>query len=973
MGQADAGEVRKSADQLDRIVLNISPNQLVGVPLKGVADVLLFDTSNALLTSYNLVDSPIVLSSQNGSLTPNTLDNQSWFDAGMIDLITAGVVYDGPTGSTELTAQAIDITSLGVVVNFSGYDLNSSTFTDGSPISEIFLGLPTSILVSVQNKGNLLPLNGGSQDRPFVRTYFTSGGGSVKRYYDGVGGGVIDTLSILLPDVTGPVGQDTLVVGVVADFLLNDTVYQTTDSVLIPVNILPTPSIVVLPGTVTPDSVYTGIGFTFGFDVQAENLITEIDSTSVTARLVNEQTGAVATTLVSSDTLVYVQPEPSLLQYRNIVIPAARVNIDSGWYRVEFDYALYAGAQSFVLNNIVSDSMWLVLPGQMELVPSTLAPLEIIGGTPVSFGFDVNLIGSNAVQLVGNRTTFSVESGAFSSTVSLRAAQSPIQPGTNRLISDSVTVPVDLAPALLNPDAVITFRRPGFGNSITLETDFNQQQISVLRPISIQLISTTVTGIPNAPFVNCLQPLQILAQIANPSERAATSVTVRLHTEGGSQLVDSVVVLDSISARDTVEVLFAVTAAAVSTASETFMATVTTASAEVLPPLDNSATVTIQTPADLRLNCSLSGLTGGYVRVGQRFALLVSLNNSGEAAISEVLFRMRTNGVNLGVPNPLLGSLVADSTVNLLLTAPAFDTIATIMLSLLELPLDLNTGLPALIGDTACTLSVLVSSLQPDLVTAGSVIPGNIVRTGADNDLFTLSMKNLGRSARATIQIDKITLRFYYGANQPAMMRDILEVGSSGFVQNDHFVSTSSGGNNILETRFDDYLIPQGDSVALIFRARIKEGAPGDFQVRLLPEDIAATYTSGPLAGDSAPAVTSDGDSVIVGAPISAAPGGAASFTVRDNPFNPHYGPALFTYTLAELSRVEFRVLTLTGEIVYEKILTAGDEGTEPGGHELQWDGCNSNRDLVLNGVYLAILSVDSDGSRRVIKVAVVK
>ena len=961
-----------AADQLDRIVLNISPNQIVGIPLRGTADVLLFDEFNALLTTHNLVDTPITLSSQTGTLAPATLNNQAWFNAGMISLVDVGVVYDGPTGGTELTARAFSITSLGVVVNFSGYDLVSSTFTDGSPISEIFQNLPTSILVAAQNKGNLTPRNAGSQDRPFVRTYFRSGGGSVKRYFDGASGGAIDSLSILLPD-TGPVGPDTLVVSVVAEFLLNDTLYQTVDSVLIPVNILPTPSIVVLPGTVTPDSIYAGIGFTFGFDVRAENLVSPIDSTSVTARLINEQTGVVATTLVSADTLIFTLPQADLLQYRNIAIPAARVSIDSGWYRVEFDYSLYAGAQSFVLNNIVSDSMWLVIPGQMELVPNTLAPLQIIGGTPVSFSFDVNLIGNFAVQLVGNRTTFSVESGAYSSTVSLRAAQNPIVPGVTKLVADSLTVPVNLAPATLNPDAVITFRRPGFGNSITLETDFNLQQIAVLTPISIQLQSTTVVGVPNAPFVNCEQPLQVLAKVANLSGRTATAVTVRLRTGGSSTLVDSVIVLDSIPARDTADVVFAITAAAAPTASETFTASVSTPSAEVLPAQDNTAAITIQTPANLVLSCSLSGLTAGYVTVGQRFALVVTLNNSGEASISQALFRLRTNGVNLGVPDPLLGSLVADSSVNLLLTAPDFDTLTTISLALLERPLDLNTGQPAVIGDTSCVLEVLVTSLQPDLVVAGSIIPGNVVRTDAYNDLLSLSLENLGRSARATVQIHKMTLRFFDGANAPVSVRSILEIGSSGFVENDRFVSTSSGGNNLLESRFDDFTIAAGDTRLLSFRARIKAGAPHDFRVELLTGDIEAEYLDGPLQGEVAPAITTGGDSLVVAAPVSAAAGGAASFSIRDNPFDPHNGPALFTYTLSVESRVEFRVLTLTGEIVYERILRSGDIGTASGGHELYWDGTNSNGDQVLNGVYLAILTVESDGSRRVIKVAVVK
>lgn len=960
-------------DQLDRIVLNLSPTQFVGHVFRGSADVLLFDTSNALLSMFDLVDSPLVLSSQFGALTPSMLNDQALFDAGMIHLAEAGVTYRGPTGGSEIVASVFDITSTGVLVNFNGYDLLTSTFTDGSPISEIFQDLPTSILVSVQNSGNLIPENNGSQDRPFVRTYFKSGGGSVKRYFSGSSGGDTDTLSILLPDVTAPVGPDTLVVGVVAEFLLDDTLYQTVDSTLIPVEILPTPSIVVLPGTVTPDSLYANIGFSLGFDVQADNLVFPIDSTSVTARLIYEKSGTVATTLVSADSLTFDSPEPNLLQYRNISISAARLDVDTGWYRFEFDYALYAGTQSFVLNNIVSDSLLVASPPQMEYVAGSLEPLQVIGGSPLSFQFDVNLQGMFDAQLIGNRTTFSLESGTFSSTVSLRAAEPPLEPGVNRLVSDSVTVPLEYVPALLTPDAVVTFRRAGFGNSATLVTDFNSQQIELLSPLSIQLISTTVTGVPNAPLVNTNQPFEVTVEVCNVSDRAATNVVVDLATNGFSTLVNAPIVIDSIPSEDTATVVFDLIAAADATPSENFTASLTSSSAEVLPFVDNSASVTIQTPADLTLTCSISGLPNGYAAIGDRFAFGITMANAGQADVTSPVFRLTTNGVPLGITDPVLGSLVADSTISIIMTAPDFDTVATIDLRLLEPPLDVNTGLPAAISDTACSEQVLVTSLTPDLVVESEIPEGNVVQTGQDNLLFTLSLENLGQSARSDVLLEQITVRFEDGQGDPMPVRSVLDVGASGFAEDSEIITRSVAGNDLHVSLFDDYIIPQQASRKLRFIARVKKNAPSDFKLVLNASDIEAIYMGGPLAGEVAPAATLSGDSVVIAGPVSTAPAGAGSFTVRDNPFDPNDGPAVFSYSLSADSRVEFRVLTLTGEMVYERILTQGEAGTGSGPHELVWDGRNSGGDIVLNGVYLAVFTLPSADSQKIIKVAVVK
>jgi len=99
-GIAGSSDTLNSNSQgvLDQIVLTISPDQVVGLSLLSAAQLILLDETSVLLTDYDLAANPIQLVPDKGSLIPDTLDDTTLFNEGVIDFLPAQVRYEGRTG-----------------------------------------------------------------------------------------------------------------------------------------------------------------------------------------------------------------------------------------------------------------------------------------------------------------------------------------------------------------------------------------------------------------------------------------------------------------------------------------------------------------------------------------------------------------------------------------------------------------------------------------------------------------------------------------------------------------------------------------------------------------------------------------------------------------------------------------------------------------------------------------------------------
>jgi hypothetical protein len=89
------------------------------------------------------------------------------------------------------------------------------------------------------------------------------------------------------------------------------------------------------------------------------------------------------------------------------------------------------------------------------------------------------------------------------------------------------------------------------------------------------------------------------------------------------------------------------------------------------------------------------------------------------------------------------------------------------------------------------------------------------------------------------------------------------------------------------------------------------------------------------------------------------------------NPFSPiRHGGTKIAYFMTKSGSVEIKIYAITGELVYELSLSAGDPGTAEGPQEIEWDGRNGDGEAVRNGIYVCILTAGSNSAKFRIAVA---
>lgn len=97
------------------------------------------------------------------------------------------------------------------------------------------------------------------------------------------------------------------------------------------------------------------------------------------------------------------------------------------------------------------------------------------------------------------------------------------------------------------------------------------------------------------------------------------------------------------------------------------------------------------------------------------------------------------------------------------------------------------------------------------------------------------------------------------------------------------------------------------------------------------------------------------------------------SIAVEDNPFDPGDGPVDIQYTLPRDMDIDFNIYTIIGEEVLNVKFKRGTNGGQAGVNTIQWDGRNDRGLIVLNGVYIVIISNHIQDFELKLKLAVLK
>jgi hypothetical protein len=956
---------------LARIDLTISPNQVVGQPLLAPARMSLFDENDNLVTNYDLAANPITLVPDQGTLVPSLIDNPAWFAEGVINFLPAGVRYHGSTGSVGITAVADTVMSTSVIVRFNGYDILRAFDPNGDSIKTVYANLLTTALVTVQNNGNLV-----ASSAPTLKSFFRSGGGSVKSFFTAAANGEIDTVVVDLPTDNLPGGNDTLVFVLQSGYEINSTVYASDDTMLLPVTVLIPTTLEFVSGSFGPDSIYAGQTFMSGFKVYAPALSGPVDSTAITMRLYSDTSLPAVATIFEGpvDPISFVDDTITYGALSSLT-PAG---LAPGRYALRLDFSLVSGGDVFALDVRYPDSMTVVAPSVLSFVDTSFAPLTATAGTETSFSFAVQLEAESDHQFVPSASNFTISGDGFSTTASLSVPSNILSPGLTTVSTGNVFIPVDQIGTDMNVSATVAYRLPGVANRLTKTGNFGGQTVKVEESPAVRIFQVTVQAPNPSSRVNTGQPFRLRCEIHNESNATIDPLPLRLSSDGASQFTADTAI-SNVNPNDSVVVFFDIVAALEVNPNEVFTVAVNSSTITELPPVDNNAAITIQTPASLMLSHSLPGAESGYVDRNGSFSLLLNMTNMGESAVSAGVFRLTSNGVNLGFTDPLVDTIRTGQPISVSMRAPDRDTTVVLSFSFDELPIDSNYALPAEIDVSAFEDTIIVTSLQADLLVDAEVISSSLVLPGATRNLFTLTLSNRGTDEIAAVGLDSVVVLTASGTGEPLDAGVIMDLSRTGFLAEDSALLTAVRLNSDrIVLLFDTLRLSFGESRTLTFQTVVRNGA-GDFSLVVGRNHIFATFADErhPQFGEPVSVETPGGGDIVLNHTFASVDDRSldGSLKLKSNPFNPRQEAASFKFYLGTPSRVELRIFTVTGEAVVERTFLEGElvPDAADGLVTFDWDGRNDRGELVLNGVYVVWLRVAITGEETTMKVAVLK
>ncbi len=622
----------------------------------------------------------------------------------------------------------------------------------------------------------------------------------------------------------------------------------------------------------------------------------------------------------------------------------------------------------------IADSLTILERATFAVDGSAVTPASANVNTMVPFTFALEIIGQSTILLDGSESIFTITDGEVSSQVRISEDTYRLLPGWHVLTTMPMTMPAnwlekDLSASLriigveedvLNIDETINFDIP----------------LELIPDPALQIISLDLDA-PNVPFVNTGQVFGLIGKIVNNSEvDITTQMTIAALSDGNSQITPASVI-ESLSAGDTAEVIYSVTASESENPAERFYLNIISGYDDAVTEVDNDAIAVIQTPANLSVSAKIAncGSPVAVLDFNEAFIINAEYENNGQSEITGGTLLLDFEGSeDFGVQFPIEVSL--SDNIAWGLVSPNVEFNSELIIRWGQAPIDVNTGKSVENLGSPVSIPFLVeASITRLVIQADSFDTQPLVRNFTST-LFKLSLENVTTDYRNILGIKTIMIAVTDRDGNDIDPGYIVDENSSGFYLEDVLVSEQLIIDGRLTFTFDDLILEAGQKKLIEFRLRPKTGALLDFfNMRLESEDISAEFISGPRTGQPVTVTGVLDRAFEISLPQAIiATEFAESFKNYPNPFNPMEGETEFIYNLPSDSDVDIYIYTATGERVRHLHYTAGSAGGQS--DQLArafWDGRNGDGEVVLNGVYIAYIEVAAGGLQAKLKMAVVK
>ena len=974
--EAFSGLITVHPGELSRMELQIGETQVVGTPLDNESAIILYDAFNNLKYDYDLTESPIFLNTSQGELFPSELNSNEFQFGGVVRLADYNILYQGNSGNVLVDADNGVVYSNSESVYFNNYDIENALNISGETISVVFANHQTFVNVLVRNNGNVKAIG-----EVTLSSYYVSSPDEItETTFVPSNTGQIDQVDLSLPINHFSGVTDELVVISESMFDIGGDFYYAADTQSYQIDILETSVLTFVENSLKPDTIMNKREFSISFAIDADGLTQSIDSALLVVSILDPTTNEMIVEIFQGAP-VYDSFVGGIISYQNI---PGLLNINSGFengfYPVRFDYQLYSAGNLLTLENQLVDSIYIFFETGLSLIEGSLSPKVVYAGTNVSFEFTVNLLSDVPYGFCGVSSSFRIFDYNYSSSTNLILDTDYLMPGENKLRSAVISIqPEQLGKDLL-AEAKFLFCIPGLHDTLTFLTRFTAASlpIEVRQLPTAQIIDLKVLA-PNSPKVNCSQQIQFACILTNLSADILNDISLNLiSVENESEILNPIQNISGVNPFDTVEVLFDVIASSQSNLlPESFRVDILSDDIAEIPPVDNSAFLFIEDPAQLEINYRVNGIEnidGLIVNQGDMINISFEMSNYGSASVTDGMYQFISSGLSLLPSDTVTGQISPDSMIDFSFIAPRIDTSLFFEFSLTSIPLDVNSSEPAVLLNNSFDFSILIISATAELIVEPAVSQSNLLLPGRPKDIISLAITNSGSSQSYPIQLESIDFSVFTPNYNEIDTRSIIDVNNTGFYDGDLELTSSTAGGNSLVLWFDDLQITPQETKTISLIVDVKESQTESFILELLKNNVKAVYADGPNSGQPVSVSSLSGGNEIVSMSLVIKGNTLKeSFIIDNNPCNPEESPITFSYELKKDSYIEFRVFTLTGEEVYSVDYPVGSEGASSGENMIQWDGQNNSGVMVLNGVYIASILNRSTGEYARLKIAVVK
>ncbi|MGB5107301.1 MAG: hypothetical protein WBP29_08095 [Candidatus Zixiibacteriota bacterium] len=951
VGPADATRFRFELDAV----------QAVNRAFFGTAQLTALDPYDNLDTGFNaFADTVRITANGSGTVFNGVIGSSAGFSFGICDLKDFGTGYNGTEAYVTFTARSKSgIIGISPTVGFSLLKITAGQLT------------PSTRYIGEQYTFHLTISNFGSQPANIsaIRLY----GNNARMQPVQITPGLTFNLPALSSQeftISGAVPAipnetltlDAVFVGQISSGTVSDSA---TD--LAYLTILPTEGISVLASTLLPQQVSTGRGYQFVVRVRNDSdddlLLTQ--SSVLTIPLAGAEP---LSALLSAPLVVPGSGGEVLLPFEPRTIPDvgqqfvtdASIRLVGTLGTATIDQVFAAGS------NIKIET-----PPVITYRAGTITPETVYRGAEATFAIGVNNSGTASLDFEVATLELTIYAGDRQLLTRLDAEQMRLGPGDSVLVFKPAFVPVDFP--MENDSIIVNLRGTANGHEEAFRLTIPGNAVAIPFGAATRLVDVSADA-PNMPYVNIGQVFNLSATVRNTGDEDLVGIEIELSSNGSSIFTSETTIAELKIGRDsTIE--FTIEASFTPNASEVFSVRIVAAAGKlsglaalIQPPLGNGTqAIVIQSPATLNLDARIwspQEAQDGVVGLGELFTLSAIVNNIAQSETSngEVRLTIIEGGFSLnGVSTQ---TLIVGERNFWDMTAPADEDTGLFVIEVSSSPFDLNTGILARVQDRVDTLEVISTVSQVGITVDFDGSATQLLSAGGEYDVIELGFRIFNPAAEPYMDYVKFEVRDR--SNNTLAPATLIE--SASLLYNGQTEITAVADGDALRFNIGSAMgIPNSGVISIRL---VDDPAASDFVLYLDSLSFSASYQTA-VGPRPVPIAASFAQNLVIQAPFTLVPSTLTeSFFAYPNPFSPLHEQSTIVYNLSSAKTATLVIYTLGGEEVLKKEIPAPASISEP--VQVQWDGRNSDGQIVLNGVYLAVLSVEGEAEIRT-KIAVVK